>query len=433
VSGAGAEGVSGKGRSNMPQPKHVVHTKPGEDTLQSTPGTGKEAAASNSGSLKALKTVWFREGRCLVCGSEKHRRAVCPSAVSSPKPGRGPGQTATAPKGSKGFQNPSGPNIKPHVGQPGASGSGVQGEKRGRAATPHVPSGFTPPMKKASRSTSKNSRTSRFTYAQTASGAWELAILQKDGKSHISKKDFEDIQVKMNEAFFISLEKGERVPSVNSWNYTPRVAVVAFTCAESRDAVATSVTDMGFALRELGELMEERRPTMILSGLITGPTAGLGDEKFPILLKQQKQLHKIDGRLEVQDTFLTKGDNRIIRLLVDDVAMEGMKQLGYELFFAMSGAVLFQEQQKSSTRKSAPSDHSKLEGELAEIQRQRSALQEKMDEANQRIEQMERRQEPRSGISFMGTSGMDVAGGGDVHADDTNAPAPAMEAADANQ
>jgi len=41
-------------------------------------GSGKQGAKGGDGPSKAQRELWFKEGKCLRCGSADHRKADCP-------------------------------------------------------------------------------------------------------------------------------------------------------------------------------------------------------------------------------------------------------------------------------------------------------------------------------------------------------------------
>jgi hypothetical protein len=230
---------------------------------------------------------------------------------------------------------------------------------------------------------------SRFTYAELAAGATEIAILSSDGTTHISKKDFETIQAKMNEEFFEALEKNEFVPSVERWSYSSTVAVASFVCEKTRIGFELLLKGMGFRTRNLKDLLAERRPTKVLSGLVTGPTASLPEDKFPVMLKQQVGVHGINGRIEILATHVTKSNNRIVRIRADDVALERLGQLNNCLTFAMSGKVKFSEVQGSSTKMRVNPE--KLLQQHKDLVEEQAVLAAKITESQKTIESLEQK------------------------------------------
>jgi hypothetical protein len=227
-----------------------------------------------------------------------------------------------------------------------------RGQKRSGGRTGQTPEAkrHSPARDKSGgRRTTEIPKKSRFSYAEVAQDAVRMVIVNKTDESHITRKNFEEIQADMNRRFVDSLKKNEWVPEVDRWNYSSTYATMEFADDQSKAAVSQSVIEAGYKVVEMAVLREKRQPSKVLSGLIGGQTAKLSEEDLAVIVKSQVQKLGIVGRFEVMDSILTKNDNKILRIRVDEQAMEGFDRRGRVLRIAMAGRVLFADGREGMT------------------------------------------------------------------------------------
>ena len=424
----GLEGASRKGPGKAREPRPVLASKSagassssssgrraseatGRTVVAPAQGGAKAKAAAAGAGLKSLKSLWRKEGRCFVCGSESHKIAECPNKSDSHQSSGGAsGKGAGVSTGSK--SNPK-PRAKTTESNTRSSGPADQtGRKRQRSALSATASGFTPPAKKSTpnpsgKEATKSTKSQRFSYAKAAAGAKQLAILRQDG-SHIARREFGALQVEMNKEFMEILRADGWVPSVDEWIYSSTTAVVSISDARSCEAITDGIKKLGFEVKDLEELREERRPTKILSGLITGPTAKFDETVLAELLKHQIKEHKIAGRIEAADKIPTKAGNAILRLRVDDIAMQRLQELEFTLRFAMAGRVLFQEVKQDKTTKVNKEPISDLQARRDEIQKRLDELEKEKAAELESLAAVEAERAELASVSSMGLSGLSV-------------------------
>ena len=96
-----------------------------------------------------------------------------------------------------------------------------------------------------------------------------------------------------------------------------------------------------FSTKLVEDVLDDRRPSRTLTGLLRGPTAQLTDDDLREIIKHQKEDENIEGLMEFVDVSRTKNENAIIRLRADEQAMQRLVEIGLELHIAMAGRVLF--------------------------------------------------------------------------------------------
>ena len=367
TSGRGPKGDGGGGRSS------------GKDERQEAPSNTDE-----------LRKLWVREKRCLGCGSENHFIRECPiaptsskSSGSSKRPGKG-----SASKGGSGEAG----KAKPHSSK-GKAGPAQSGVKRSRD---HMPSGLTPPAKRPS--------TQKFSYAEAAAGAVTMVILTKENH-HISKQNFQTIQEAVETEWFRILDEGAVPFHVEKWSYTLSLATVSFLDQEAHDKVVGLVKSKGFNCMRREELEAMRKPTKILSGLLSGPVAKRTRQELERLLKFGQDKYNIHGRMEYYTAIeIPRSGNKLLRIKVDSDAEEGMKELNYELPLGASGKVRFEDE--SANKKLTPENkRRKLEELEAKISEEKSKIEELV---KQRIELDKAEVES---VGSLGLSGLEMAEG----------------------
>ena len=150
-----------------------------------------------------------------------------------------------------------------------------------------------------------------------------------------------------------ALAKNEWVPDYESWHYSLAFAKVSLADSKSAEEVRKCISNMGYVVKEITELLSERRPSMVLSGLLKGATADCSKEDLSVIMKSAAAKNSIAGRIEVTECLKTKNGNAILRIRVDDIALERIRELNMELRLATAGKVRFSEANKTLIKSDA--------------------------------------------------------------------------------
>ena len=368
----------------------------GGDTVPTVPQSAS-AGPVPTGIPNAMIKFWRRNGRCLGCGSEQHRVAQCTAGPSTPtgSPTSASVPTDRAKQASQSGKTREGSGPKAPAGKSATnkvtladteprdkgpqSHADSKGQKRKRSVASAT--GQTPPPKKQA--------TKKFEYARAAENAVELAIVLED-KGHISRKDFNNLRDAADKLFLEQLEKGETdLISVETWSYSSTLATVNVTDDKSRSALESVAEKLKLRVVDMAQLKAERRPVKILSGLLTGPAAKHPNEVLGKLLKFEADRMKITGRLQIASSVkVPRSGNLLLRILVDDVAEERLKEISYELRFGAAGKTRF-EDLKSKHSVNSKTRQEKLDRVVQEIEagkkkisslcRQRKQIEDEMD------------------------------------------------------
>ena len=89
-------------------------------------------------------------------------------------------------------------------------------------------------------------------------------------------------------------------------------------------------------------LLDERKPTKVLTGLVSGPAASRDRTTLERLIMFEKKRVGICGRMEYHSaTIVQKSGNLLLRIVTDKDALEGLKKVDFELRIGASGKVKF--------------------------------------------------------------------------------------------
>ena len=364
------------------------------------------AKAAITGIPSSLLKIWRKEGRCLNCGSETHLRQGCTlhfetqtttttdeeEEAASEKEDEDQQRTQKQElkrmkqqqrRQKKRQLKVSKPSIvitppamtKKDAGKEplpvAQEETGRRSRKRGRGG----PSGETPRAKRRSPSgrmadsspkTSGSKRTSKkdFSYAAPMQGVVRMMILTAGG-NNVTREAFTEILRKLNETLVIGrMEKGEQVPTVDRWHFTPVMTAADFTDLQSEKAICEFILQLGYQIMTEAEFAESRRSTVVVSGLVRAPTAELSDVKLRELIQAQVEKEGIHGLFEVLEIARTLNKNAILRIKVDEVAMGRFSEMNCSIHIGMAGRVLFskgrkhlvQRERADSSSKAAPMD-----------------------------------------------------------------------------
>ena len=385
----------GDGRSGAPKSKSAGgHTgtagdksRGGHSGTQDKRKEGGQSGTSSADPLSALRRYWRKRGFCLGCGAADHRIKDCPvptpststapNAASKTSSANAPGTSKTAKKADSGDSRAYRDYNKKKLSYASAAATGSSsdsrvkpnsdGKDRGAKRTrDSAPTGLTPPAK-----TARN-----FSYAKATAGAIEMVALNCEG-GHVSKKDFDELEKLVAKLWSDQFEKGEDTVAVDKWTYTTKMATIFVADSRSVKQVVNEADKLGIALRSRAEVEAERRPTVILTGLITGQAAKCERPEIERFLKAEVKRVSIPGRLHYFQAYNTKGDNQLLKIIVDDEAEERLKELDYQLRMGASGLVKFQDE-RASKKVDQRSRKIRLEQLQTEIERESKGLREKM-------------------------------------------------------
>ena len=392
-----------KGKSTNARQAKAAGSQPNAKVTGGQP-TRSGAVSFRSSASPSLIARWSKEKRCLECGSDAHFIRDCPkrsqpgTSGTAHRSGSQPTKSGGA-SGSQPASSRSKTSNKPQGGQPrgkvptGAQSTDARGEKRKRDP---APTGVTPPPKKPVPK--------KFSYAAMAAGAIEVAIVTRE-RAHISKKHFNAIRDAVEEKWFSQLDEGKEPFAVEGWSYTSQYATFSVPNDVSAGQVEGVVRDQGFLAIPKATLLEERKPTTILTGLVTGSAAKRDRSQLERLLKFEANRLKIDGRIEFySSSAIQKSGNTLLRILVDEDAKQQMSRVDFELRIGASGKVKFIDER--AQKKSNPEY----------VKRRLTELEQSIDEHKQRIraELEERRQlqedleKPPASVGSVGLSSLNV-------------------------
>lgn len=358
VGGGGARQDGGRGKRDAPNPSapNVNSQKRDAQTASSRGsakrGQGPDNVSGGKGTVQAaqptpqnsipryLKQLWYREGRCMSCGDSSHRRAECPNAIPS---------GSSQPTNSSSVSSTKAVSFKPST--TATKPSDQRGIKRSRDATS---SGLTPPAKKGTAKVLNTKPvTDKFAYATAAKESLGLVIRNQDG-SHITRVDFYKLQEAAT-ACWLEHEKntGDSLFTVETWEYTSTYANALVLDSTSAKKLAEVIERGGFKVVDREEHLSTLKPKKVMSGLLRNPLSTRPKEELERYIKLDVKAKKIPGTVEYFGETMTKQNNKILRIRVDEEAAEFLNQTGNTLSFAAFGKVLFADLNK---KKLSPTD-----------------------------------------------------------------------------
>ena len=346
-----------------------------------TSGTGRATAPAGTPTIpREVREMWAREKRCLGCGSESHWKSSCPLGAAA-------GAAAT-PSTSAPSKGPKGKGAKAPKLASNQDGRGVK-----RARDP-APTGQTPPAKKPAAK--------KFSYAAAATSALEMAIVTRE-MGHVSKKDFDKLRTLVEDEWLVQLEQGKEPFEVEQWLYTNQLATFAVPNDRSVADVSRIVNEQGFTVVPKAEVLEKRRPTKILTGLVTGSAANRDRATLERLLKFEVERVGVRGRLEFYSAHpIQKSGNLLLKIILDDRAMDCLKERDFELRIGASGRVRFSDER--ADKKTSRAD--KLKAQKEELVKEYEATKDAMRTMYQKIRALEA--EETESIGSLGVSDLTV-------------------------
>ena len=280
--------------------------------------------------------------------------------------------------------------------KPGSAESSGPGQKTASAANSSVskkrardltPSGLTPPAKRPLRT---------FSYASATAGAVELAIVTKD-MAHCRREDFNKLREVTEEAYLEEIDKGEELLSVDKWLYTFKVASVHVADKRTYDVLKGLTGPLGLTVMPMAELEEMRKPTTILTGLVTGPAAQKDRACLDKFLAAELRRLRIQGRVEIYQTIPTRAGNLLLKVVVDEDAKEELKASDFSLRIGASGLVKFQDDR--AALKLVNEDETNQSPSIDEVEAKKAQAAEQARIAAQRAELEEELQREKSKIA----------------------------------
>ena len=168
----------------------------------------------------------------------------------------------------------------------------------------------------------------------------------------------------------------------------------------------TVVREQGFIAVRKDVLLESRKPTTILSGLVTGPASKRDRSVLERLLKFECDRVGITGRLEFHSSSLIqKSGNLLLRIVVDDDAKGELSRLDNELRIGASGKVKFLDEREE--KKSNPEWKRRRLAELEQKIAEGKQLIKEMAEEGQKL--CETLEDNPPSVGSLGMSGLDMA------------------------
>lgn len=389
----GGSGGKGKGPSRAPQ-NSSSRPKPGPSKGGRASGPTKNPYKESTGDFRR------RTGRCLTCGEQDHKKALCPvSLLQSQKDKAKVTSTATG-NASTGPAPVHQPNQAPAVpaAPPGVVSTGPGKGKRNRSGT----SSTTSPPKKIQK---LNTSQKQVKYAAVAAGAASFVVLNKDG-THIREAVFHKLQAFLEADYLEKIEKRQfnLLPVVESWTYTNTMCAIYVQDTRSVDLVAPMIGDQGFLLVDRKEFVEKRRPTKFFTALVKGVGAQHSIGQLKQLVQAQQIVKRISGLIEVLSVNPVQksgGKNAILRLKVDDIAEKDLMAVDNTLQLGMSGKVLLVEQKTSSSTKVKAPVPTPLEEVQLKLAAELESFERKKQELLARQKELEEEEELKSATNSM--------------------------------
>ncbi len=424
----------GRGRGG---PKQGGGDPTGSSSGEATgrPGRASGEATGRPAVTPEQREIWRKNRRCVGCGSKSHYVRKCPTNPSDNKKAYGAGrgkptpETSGAPnvnQGRKARPTRSGeaPKTTKGAGEP-TSGTGRSprptpvtveaGTRRPRAtaSTSHTtttaakrardqtPSGHTPPAKKA------------FSYASATIGALEFAIVNAD-MGHVRRPLYEALRTSVEKAVISELLEGKATILIDQWSYNRELATVHVADSTTAETLKRLATAEGCRLLTRAQLAEVRKPTTILSGLLTGPAASGRKETLDLYVKAEKHRRGIPGRMEVCQTFETKAGNLVLKLLVDEEALTRVRELDMNLRIGGTGLVHFTDLTEDKKLNNAAARQAALEAKRKELREKEDALRKAALELREAEREAEEALETDSEVGSLGASSMAISGATDA-------------------
>ena len=376
------------------------------------PSSDREAMATPSMSKPttkvdpALRKAWLREGRCLACGSESHKVRDCAlvpprdttktdkESVKDKQPMGSKSSNTKSPKGAK-------PNAQASRSQPNGAKStkdnvakaGDNGDGRGKKRKdPPAPTGATPPAKRS---------TKQFSYASVTEGSVEMVILTRRN-THIPASAMNELREKVELKWLDQLKNGETLVAVENWSYSTRLATVHLADHGSAAVVNAEAMKLELVLKSRRQYEEERKPYIILTGLVTGAAAAREREILECMIQAEKDRVKIPGKLQYHSAHkVASSGNLLLKILVDEDAEPRFKELSYQLRIGASGYVKFEDDRakRKVDKRTRANQIQTLEAEL-------EAEKKKLEDRIKYLDQL--KNSDNESVASMGLSGLNV-------------------------
>lgn len=232
-----------------------------------------------------------------------------------------------------------------------------------------------------------------------------MAVVNDDD-GHISKESWTKLQSAFLAENVRRLNAGENMIYVDKFSYDTNLAEIHFTRGESIPTVADLVKTFNLKLVGKEDLLQRRRPTKLMSGLITAPAASLPDETLTKAFKQEVLASKVDGRLEFVSTVtVARSGNKILRILVDDIAVQSLGARGNTLNLMGMGEVLFSDVKGQNTTLNKTAAN--LQSKARDLEERRKRLAEETEALKAAEEKLENERESQS-VGSCGISGMNI-------------------------
>ena len=371
----------------------------GKEDEDSAPEVGHEGVSSG------LRRVWRKEGRCLACGSERHRIADCnlappreTSKMSDAPKAAASTSTTSKPKAAKTgvkvtpVPSPSGGRNNDATASRGAMGSTPSAGSKKRKERDNSPSGLTPPAKKANN----------HSYATVANNAIAMVILTKEG-NHIATREMNRLRTQVEERWIDQVNKGETLVAVEQWEYTTRSASVFLADPQSVETVKQEAAKLDLKLVSKAQYEADHPVTKVYSGLITGPAAKRDRKDLERFLKVETDRVRIPGFIRVYNvTPIARSGNALLKISVCAEAEKRLEELDHQLRIGASGLTKFVDMRAGKKLDNQQSRQNRLE----ELHRLVDEDKKRMVQRLEELRQLEK--DETSSVGSMGVSKLTV-------------------------
>jgi len=307
---------------------------------------------------------WFKEGKCLLCGSRNHKRIDC-GLFDKLRVRSDFGQRESARK--KSSQRPKGTTSTSAPSKAGGGQvSGSNDRKRQRSGTE---SGVTPESKCAT--TRKPPVKADITWGQ------QTRIIHLTNGRPLKKGENDELELKLNKIFCEDAEKGNPSPLIDSWKWRFHSVEVKLPTYTNVCGLKELLTDF---LVETEEEFEKSRVVLHhLVGCVSEIMESMTDQGFSVLVERHKKTKGYEGRFEFHRQVTTlKTGGALIEIVVEESLMERFNNDGASIRLGTSGLVKFEDRTESRTTKKAEEEIEDVRKQLLVKDKERTTLQDRL-------------------------------------------------------
>ena len=299
ASGRGGAAGTGKGRGNAASLKPSSSGRAGRENPASGSGgqsdgdrRSRTGDAGGVPSKRALQKLCYEQGRCVKCGSESHRKAQCPVAVTpSPsnkrvddasfkKPAETAGTSSRDSSANRGTSSRASSASRASSTSKTFAGTAASSASRKRRRDPMAsPTGHSPAEKQIKRPASYaaaaggstgGSAKKTYTYAKAVEGSLQLVAVTPEELKHIPKSKYLEIQQALSADYIEACKNKRTPPLVEETKHEHAFAWWKLRDEASKRQVQKIVRGLGYECLLMDELLARRRPIFCL--LYTSPS-----------------------------------------------------------------------------------------------------------------------------------------------------------------